>query len=166
MKLSYLVAACLVWVCMCAVLPAHAFTADTLTISVDGNGDAHAVMTYDLTLAEQAAIFFHAVNPATQLQTVISDNFAGQVTVLRADTSSAEVTISSFATVNHSGNTTTITTPAFSFENAQKIMEKYWFASLLSPHLNPQITTITFPDGYQATYNGQMSFPSVTHQYS
>jgi hypothetical protein len=56
-----------------------------------------------------------------------------------------------------------MTTPALSFAQAQQIMQQYWFASLISPDLTPQVTTITFPDGYQATYNNQISLPSVSH---
>jgi len=164
MKPRYLIAVCLLWVCVCAVIPVNAFTADTLSITINSNGDATAVMNYELTFAEQAAIFFHAADPATQLQNAISSNFGGQATVVHADMSSAEVLVPSFASVTTSGQQTTITTPSFSFERAQQVMQQYWYASLISPHLAPQVTTITFPDGHQVTYYNQISFPSVTYQ--
>ena len=44
-------------------MPAQAFTAKTLTITLNGNGDAQADMQYDLSFVEQAAIFFHAADP-------------------------------------------------------------------------------------------------------
>jgi hypothetical protein len=146
-----------------AVMPAQAFTAKTLYITLNGNGDAQMDMQYDLSFAEQVAIFVHAVNPMSELQNVLQENFNGPITVVRADTSSAEVDIPSFATVTQSGGATTMTTPALSFAQAQQIMQQYWFASLISPDLTPQVTTITFPDGYQATYNNQISLPSVSH---
>ena len=164
MKLSYLLLGCLVILAFSAVMPAQAFTAKTLTVTLNGNGDARADMQYDLTFAEQAAIFFHVANPSTELQKVLSDNLNEPVTVVRADSSSAEVIIPAFASVRQSGSAPTITTPAFSFAHAEQVMDQYWYASLISPHLSPQVTTITFPDGYQAVYYDQISIPSVSHQ--
>ena len=87
----------------------------------------------------------------------------GEVTVVRADSSSAEVIIPSFATISQSSGAETMTTPAFSFANAQNAIRQDWWSSLISVDLSPDVTTITFPDGYQATYNDQISFPSVSH---
>jgi len=62
MKPSYLILGCILIVLL-AVMPAQAFTAKTLTITLNSNGDAEAVMQYDLSFVEQAAIFVHATNP-------------------------------------------------------------------------------------------------------
>jgi len=162
MKLSYLLLGglCILFL---AVMPAQAFTAKTLTVTLNGNGDAQADMQYDLTFAEQAAIFFHVASPASELQNALQENLNEPVTVVRADDSSADVIISSFAMVTQSNGVTTMTTPAFSFAHAEQVMKQYWFAPLISPDLAPQVTTITFPDGYQATFNDQISIPSVSH---
>jgi hypothetical protein len=162
MKFSYLLLGSLC-ILFFAVMPAQAFTAKTLTITLNGNGDAQVDMQYDLTFVEQAAIFFHVANPASELQNALQENLNEPVTVVRADSSSAEVIISSFAQVTQSGGITTMATPAFSFAHAEEVMKQYWFAPLISPDLTPQMTTITFPDGYQATFNDQISIPSVSH---
>lgn len=162
MKFSYLLLGSLC-ILFFAVMPAQAFTAKTLTITLNGNGDAQVDMQYDLTLVEQAAIFFHVANPASELQNALQENLNEPVTVVQADDSSAEVIISSFAQVTQSGGLTTMTTPAFSFSRAEEVMKQYWFAPLISPDLTPQMTTITFPDGYQATFNDLISIPSVSH---
>ena len=57
-----------------------------------------------------------------------------------------------------------MTTPAFTFSRAQAAINKYWFASLISPHFTPQTTTIIFPDGFRANYQNQIDIPSITHQ--
>ncbi len=119
----------------------------------------------DLSFVEQAAIFVHATNPGADLQNALEANLNRPVTVVRADTSSADVIISSFATVTPSGNATTVTTPSFSFANAQQDIQNQWYASLISADFAPQTTTITFPDGYQATYYNQISIPPVTHTF-
>ena len=162
MKFSYLLLGSLC-ILFFAVMPAQAFTAKTLTITLNGNGDAQVDMQYDLTFVEQAAIFFHVANPASELQNALQENLNEPVTVVRADNSSAEVIISSFAQVTQSGGITTMATPAFSFAHAEEVMKQYWFAPLISPDLTPQVTTITFPDGYQATFNDLISIPSVSH---
>ena len=74
----------------------------------------------DLTFVEQAAIFFHVANPASELQNALQENLNEPVMVVQADDSSAEVIISSFAQVTQSGGITTMTTPAFSFARAER----------------------------------------------
>lgn len=163
MKYRYLLIVGLCVVCL-AVMPAQAFTAKTLTITLDGNGNAQADMQYELSFTEQAAIFFHAADPATALQSALQENLNGQVTVQKADMSSADVVIDSFATLSASNGTTTMTTPAFSFASAQAAVKNQWYAPLISADFAPQATTITFPDGYKATYFEQINIPSVSHQ--
>jgi hypothetical protein len=165
MKLSYLLIGCIL-VVLLAVMPAQAFTANTLTVTLNANGDAQADMQYDLSFVEQAAIFFHAANPSAALQTALQDNLNRPVTVVSADMSSADVIIPSFASVVQSGSTTTITTPSFSFANAQQEIRNEWYGSLISADFAPQTTTITFPDGYQANFYNQISIPSVSHTIS
>ena len=162
MKRSYLILGGLLIVLL-AVMPAQAFTAKTLTVTLNGNGDAQADMQYDLSFMEQAAIFFHAANPSAALQSALSENLGRQVTVNSADMSSADVTIPSFASVTPSGNTTTMTTPDFSFANAQQEVKNEWYGFLISANFAPETTTIIFPDGYQTTFNNQISIPSVSH---
>jgi len=163
MKFRYLALGVLCVVCL-AVMPAQAFTAKTLTITLDQNGNAQADMQYDLSLAEQAAIFFHAADPAKLLQNALQENLNRPVMVQKADLSSADVSIGSFATVTTNAGTTTMTTPSFSFAAAQNAVKNQWYAPLISADFAPQTTIITFPDGYQSTYSSQISIPSVTHQ--
>jgi hypothetical protein len=148
----------------CAVMPASAFTMNSLSITIAGNGDARVDMSYDLTFVEQTAVFFRIADPAAELKSAFDTGSTHPVTVTQATSSSAEVIIPSFASVTTTGGTTTITTPSLSFERAQEVLESYWFAPLVSPDFAPAVTTITFPDGYSVTYYGQISIPAVTHQ--
>ena len=155
-------------ICICllalAVMPAQALTAKALTINVDSAGTAQVNFQYELTFAERAAIFFNIANPAVQLENALQSNLNKPVTVTRADSSSADVTIPSFATVSQANGTKTITTPAFSFINTQNQIQQEWWAGVNAVNMAPGVTTITFPDGYQAVYTNQISFPSVTHR--
>ena len=163
MKTLYLVIGC---ICLlaCAAMPAQALTAKALTITMDTGGNAQIDFQYELTFAEQAAIFFNIANPSGQLGNALEDNLGEPVTVLSADSSSADVIIPSFASTSQSNGTETITTPAFSFVNAQNEIQQQWWASINAVDMSPDVTTFVFPDGYQAVYNNQISFPSITHQ--
>src|SRR5271157_3191599 len=101
MKNTYLLIGC---ICLlaCAVMPAQALTAKTLTINLDANGNAQIDFQYDLSFAEQAAIFFNIANPSEELKNALENNLNREVTVVRADSSSADVIIPSFATVSQS----------------------------------------------------------------
>jgi hypothetical protein len=145
-------------------MPAQALTAKALTINLDQSGNAQVDFQYDLSFTEQIAVFANVANPSAELKTALENNLNRQVTVVKADSSSAEVIIPSFATISQSNGAETMTTPGFSFANAQNDIKQYWWSSLVSVDLSPEVTTITFPDGYQAVYDNQISFPSVSHQ--
>lgn len=162
MRYTYLFLGC-VCVLALAAVPAQALTIDTLAVSLDTNGGAQVGIVYELTLAEQAAVFFHIADPAQELERALSENLGRPVTVQDADYTSADVTIPSFASVVTVDGSRTIVMPAFSLENAQQAMERYWFAPLASPDFSPETTTVIFPDGYSRTFSNLISFPSITH---
>src|SRR5271157_2641354 len=147
-----------------AVLPADALSISTLTIMVGQNGDAQVNVQYQLTMVEQAAVYFQIADPAGELKNALESNINKQVTVSNAGTTSAEVLIPSFASVSQRTGKKSITTPEISFSRAQQVVEQYWFAPLISPDLTPQVTTIVFPDGSNETFYNQIDIPSVTHQ--
>jgi len=165
MKNVYLVIVGLI-VLACAVMPASAFTMKSLSITVAGNGDAQVDMNYDLSFVEQTAVFFRIADPATELQSAFNSASSHPVTVTRVTSSSAQITIPSFASVTTTGGVSTLTTPSLSFERARKVLSSYWFAPLISPDFSPSVTTITFPDGYTVNYYDLISIPPVTHQLS
>jgi hypothetical protein len=161
-------AICTLIACACllglAVMPAQALTARTLTVNLDTSGNAQIDFQYDLTFAEQAAIFFNIANPAQELSNALESNLNEPVTVTKADSSSADVTIPGFASTSLDNGTETITSPSFSFVNAQNQVRQQWWAGINSVDMTPGMTTITFPDGYQSVYYNQISIPSVTHR--
>jgi hypothetical protein len=165
MRPLYLLIGCL---CLCAfiILPAQAFSIQTLTVTLGQNGDAQVNLQYQLTLVERAAVFLHIANPASELESALTENLNEPVTVEQADSSSADISIPSFASVSGSPGASIMATPSFSLEHAQLVVEQYWFAPLISPDFTPQLTTITFPDGYRQTFYNQISIPSVMHVLS
>lgn len=146
--------------------PALAFQADSLTISLDQDGNANVAFTYHLSWVEYFAVFLRIADPGTEIRQALEDNLHKPVTVQSAGTDSTYLTVEGFATVEKSDGNITLDTPALSFEAAQKVLESYWFASLISPDFSPTVTKVQFPDGYEETFSDAISIPAVTHTYS
>jgi hypothetical protein len=146
-----------------AIMPAQAFTMQALTITVAQNGDAQIDMQYDLSFLEQTAVFFKIADPAAELKSAFESG-GETVTVTSATSSSSSITVPSFADVAKTGSGKTIVTPSLSFEKAEKVLNSYWFAPLISPDFSPAVTTVVFPDGYKAVYYNVISIPSVSHK--
>jgi hypothetical protein len=161
--LSVLLSLCIVAL---AIMPVQAYTAKSLAITVAPDGDAQVDIQYDLSLIEQTAVFLQLADPAGELKTAFDTHSTEPVTVSSATSSSALVRIPAFAEVNTGTSRVTIVTPALSFERAQQVMNEYWFAPLISPDFSPAVTTVTFPDGYRATYYDVLTVPSITHRIS
>ena len=149
-----------------AVVPAQAFTMHSLSISLDPAGTAQVDLNYELTFFEQGAVFFKIADPASELQKAFDTGSAAKTSVISAGSSSARVLVPSFASVSTNDGTMVITTPAVSFERAEKVLKNYWFAPLIAADFSPSVTTITFPDGQQEFFYNQVSIPSVKHVMS
>jgi len=161
MKPTHLILICL-WVVACTVMPAHAFVAKSLTITLAQNGDAQIDMEYELSFVEQSAVFFRIADPAAELKKAFDTNSEKPVTVTKATSSSATVMVPSFATVYEGKGKQTIVTPSVSFARAQQVMSGYWFAPLISPDFSPKVTTVIFPDGYRTTFDDVLSIPPIS----
>jgi hypothetical protein len=165
MKKQYLILVCL---CILAftLIPVQAFTMKTLTITLAEQGDAQIDMQYELSLFEQSAVFFRIADPVSELKSAFEGPAKEPVTVTKATSSSASVIIPSFAIVTKKGEKEIMETPSVSFERAEKVLNQYWFAPLITPDFSPATTTIIFPDGYRANYYELISIPSVSHTIS
>jgi hypothetical protein len=149
-----------------AILPVQAFTAKSLTITIAPEGDAQVDMQYDLSFIEMSAVFFRIADPAAELKNAFDTHSSKSVTVTEATSSSVVVLVPDFATISGTDRQATMVTPCLSFERAQRVLNEYWFAPLISPDFSPAITTVIFPDGYKATYYDALTLPSVSHTMS
>jgi hypothetical protein len=145
--------------------PALALQADTLTISLDREGNADVVFTYHLTWLEYFAVFLKIGDPGSEIKNALEDNLHRPVTVQSAGTDSTSLTVEGFALVERSNGITTLRTPALSFAAAEKVLQSYWFAPLVSPDFSPAVTKVRFPDGYEETFFDKISIPALTHTY-
>lgn len=147
------------------VLPAGAFKADLLEISLNDGGGADIDFHYSLSWFEYAAVFLQVVDPAEELQSALSREFKSEVSVQSTSGSSTQLSVEKFANVRESGGKIIMTTPGISFARSQQILDRYWFAPLINPDFSPSVIEMRFPDGFIETWNDVDTIPSVTHEW-
>ena len=160
---SALSSGCIILLLMICNSPAQAFTADSLSIDVQKNGDATIDFEYTLSLPEKIAVFLKIADPNEELKKALEGNFHLPVSVESVSDSSARFSVSRFAPVSEKNGSLLVQTPALSFAAAEKILKNYWFAPLVKPDFSPGITTITYPDGYTEEFEEQISIPKTSH---
>lgn len=146
-----------------AMIPAQAFTADSLSIEVMQNGDARITFDYTLTFLEKIAVYLKVADPNAELKKALESNFHHPVTVESVNDGSARFMVSAFATQTENDGNNRMETPAISFTMAEKVLQKYWFAPLVQADYSPQTTTIAYPDGYIETFDNQLEIPKTSH---
>jgi hypothetical protein len=163
MKRSFVLAGMLVLALLSAAPPVQAFTAKNLDITVQDTADAIITFDYDLTWYEHAAVFMRIADPGRELRTALETSYGKPVVVTRADGGTTRLVVKGFASQQESEGMRTMTTPALSFGEAEKILDQYWFARFITPDFSPEITTVRFPDGYAETFSNQISIPALVH---
>jgi len=71
--------------------------------------------------------------------------------------------VQGFASKEERGGTVTLITPGLSFVDAEKILNQYWFASLISPDFSHAVTRVNFPFDYTEKFYIQISIPALRH---
>jgi hypothetical protein len=146
--------------CVC---PAQAFTAKTLDINVQDNGDAIITFNYALSWYENVAVFARIADPGTELKKALESNYGKNVDVMGTSGNEAQILVHGFASRTMNDNSVTLNTPALSFASAETVLKQYWFAPLISVDFSPDVTTVDFPDGYVQQYYNQIAIPGISH---
>jgi len=149
-----------------AAFPAQAFTAKNLDITVQENTDAVITFSYELSWFENIAVFLQITNPGAELQKALESSYGKPVVVTKADGSESRFMIQGFASKQERDGTVTLIAPALSFVEAERILNQYWFAPLISPDFSPAVTRVSFPDGYAEEFSNQISIPVIQHPLS
>jgi hypothetical protein len=166
MKRSFVLAVILVLALLSVTPPVQAFTAKNLDIAVQDTSDAIITFDYDLSWYEHAAVFVRIADPGRELKTALENSYGLPVMVIQADGGTTRLVVKGFASRQESDGTVTMTTPALSFREAEKILDQYWFARFITPDFSPEVTTVRFPDGYAETFSNQISIPAIQHQFN
>lgn len=163
MKRYVLLAGGLVFIALLLVCPAQAFTAKSLDITVQDNTDAVITFEYELSWFENVAVFVRIGDPGTELKKALESNFNKPVQITEADAGRSQFFVKGFATRQVNDGVTTLNTPALSFREAETVLKQYWFAPLVSPDFSPDVTRVSFPDGYTQTFSNQDQIPGISH---
>lgn len=165
MKRSILFFGAILLVLAASAVPVQAFTAKSLDIAVLDSGDAQVTFDYELSWIENVAVFVKIADPGNELKKAIENNFKNPVDVTEADAGRSQMFIHGFAAKNGQDGTITLVTPTLSFQNAERVLNQYWFAPLINPDFSPDITTVSFPDGFSQTFYNTDTITPVTHTY-
>ncbi|MEN6517733.1 MAG: hypothetical protein ABFC38_06015 [Methanospirillum sp.] len=147
-----------------AAVPAGAFEAKTLEVTVGPSGAADVVMTYDLNPIERFGVYVAIAAPGRALETALGALAGRKVRVSEAGPDGAAFVVPKFATVTHGRDGTVYATPAVDFTAFGRALDRYWFAPFVSPDFSPDSITLTFPDGYRERFDGRTGLPAVTHR--
>ncbi|HOX36062.1 MAG TPA: hypothetical protein PLO06_10245 [Methanoregulaceae archaeon] len=145
-------------------LPASAFTAKSLDIVIDTNGNAEVSFAYELNLAEQALYF--VVPGKEQIVTAAIGSKYPKVRVsdVKVGSGSSSLALDHFASVSKGMTETTYRTPAISFDVAGDMLEDYTeIARFILPDFSPDVTSVSFTDGKEFMYYDVDAIPSITY---
>lgn len=146
-------------VCILTV-PVSAFTADSLSITINQNGDATAVFRFTLEGVIENAIPQSMLED--QLQKGLSTG-SEPPTLVSMDKSSATILMKNFANVQTVPGGTQYQTSSMDFKKAQIALQNSGLSSVIAADFSPKIVTVTFPDGYMRTFSDVSSLPSVIY---
>jgi len=142
------------------IVPAAAFTADSLNISFGTNGDATAVFQFTLDGVIENAI------PQSMLEDQLAKGLATSSSppqIISFDKSEATLLLNGFATTTNVPTGTEYQTSTMDFSKAQIALQNSAVSTVISADFSPKITTVTFPDGYSRQFFSSSSLPSIDH---
>jgi hypothetical protein len=148
----------------CTVLlvsaPVHAFTANSLDITIDKSGDATAIFRFTLEGLIENAI------PQSMLEEQLLKGLSGSSdppTLVSMDRSSATLVLKNFASVSPSTLGTDYLTSSMDFRKAEIALQNSAVSSVITADFSPEKATLTFPDGHVRSFSNVESLPSVTY---
>jgi len=147
----------------CIVLlaaPSMAFTAQSMTITVEKSGDATAVFRYTLEGFIENSI------PESVLQDEVVKGLSTSSEppeVLAFDKSGATLRMKQFATLSDTPTGTEYLTGSINFSKAEDALKQSSLSSMISADFSPQTATVTFPDGYKEEFSNVAVLPSIRH---
>jgi hypothetical protein len=142
------------------VLPAHAFTANTLDITVEKDGDAVATFRFALEGFIENSI------PQSILEEELKKGLttsSDPPELISMDKSSAVLLLKKFADTSDVPTGTEYRTAMMDFKKAEIALQNSALSSAVSADFSPEKIVITFPDSYQREFSNVDVLPAVSH---
>lgn len=140
--------------------PAAAFTANSLDITVDENGDAIAIFRFTLEGFIENAI------PQSMLEEELLKGLgtgSDPPELIVMDRSSATIRMKKFAAVEDVPTGTEYRTVTMDFKKAQIALQQSAVSTVVTADFSPDVMTVTFPDAYNRQFTGADVLPAITH---
>lgn len=141
-------------------ISAHAFTANSLDIAVDHNGDALATFRFTLEGVLENSI------PQSMLEEELKKGLTTSTEppeLKSMDKSSAVLLMKKFADISDVATGTEYRTATMDFKKAEIALQNSALSSVVSADFSPQRITLTFPDSYQREFSNVDVLPAVFH---
>ena len=142
------------------IIPAHAFTANSLDITIAKNGDATATFRFTLEGFIENAI----------PQSVLEDELKKGLTtsseppeLKSMDKSSAVLLMRKFADMSDVPTGTEYRTATMDFKKAEIALQNSGLSGAVSADFSPDKVTLTFPDSYKREFSNVDVLPAVFH---
>ena len=142
------------------ISPVHAFTANSLDITMDKNGDA--VATFKFTLEG----FLENAIPQSMLEEELKKGLttsSDPPVLLSLDKTGATMLMKKFADTKDVAQGTEYSTASMDFSKAEIALKNSALNNVVTADFSPSIITITFPDGYTKNFENASVLPALTH---
>ena len=141
-------------------ISAHAFTANSLDIAVDHNGDALATFRFTLEGFLENSI------PQSMLEEELKKGLTTSTEppeLKSMDKSSAVLLMKKFADTSDVATGTEYRTATMDFKKAETALQNSALSGAVSADFSPERITLTFPDSYQREFSNVDVLPAVFH---
>jgi hypothetical protein len=142
------------------VIPAYAFTANSLDITVNENGDAIATFHYTLEGIIENSI------PQSVLEEELKKGLttSSEPPELKSmDRSGAVLVMKKFADTYEVPTGTEYLTATLDFKKAEAALQNSALSSVVAADFSPEKIVLTFPDSYQREFSNVDVLPAVSH---
>ena len=137
-----------------------AFTANSLDVTVEKNGNAIATFRFTLEGVIENAIPQSMLND--ELKKGLSTS-SEPPTIISVDRSSATIEMKQFADTSDVPTGIEYRTGSMDFSKAEIALQNSALSYVIKADFSPASITVTFPDGYKREFTNIGSLPSITH---
>lgn len=142
------------------ISPVHAFTANSLDITIDKSGDATASFKFTLEGLLENAI------PQSILEEELKKGLTTSSeppVLLSMDKTGAVMVLKKFADTQDVSQGTEYRTASMNFQKAEIALKNSALSSVVTADFSPAKITITFPDAYTRKFENVAVLPALTH---
>lgn len=142
------------------ISPAHAFTANSLDITIDKSGDAVAVFTFTLEGVLENTI------PQSMLEEELKKGLTTSSeppVLLTMDKTGTTMLLKKFADKREVEQGTEYSTASMDFQKAEIALKNSVLSSMVTADFSPAKITITFPDAHTKKFENSAVLPALTH---